>query len=267
MAQSDRFTARAIATPNPATRSATTTASAATDWLAEHGFDSAPVVEDERPVGYITIEVAREAAGSTPLGEIASPLTIDVLLSGDTAFETVLDALYERPFYYLGDRERISGILTRADLNGEAVYRHLYTHLSRLEHAFRGCISSQAPEWRETTPSLGTDTLDEIDERRERATEANIELDAIHYAQFSTLKTIIAGNEPCWQACGFDAGHQASSRLQKVVELRNDVAHSTPIIQNTSRGFGESGRTITDLEETYQQVRRLQERLENGTAT
>jgi hypothetical protein len=45
------------------------------------------------------------------------------------------------------------------------------------------------------------------------------------------------------------------------------VAHSTPIIQNTSRGFGESGRTITDLEETYQQVRRLQERLENGTAT
>jgi hypothetical protein len=60
---------------------------------------------------------------------------------------------------------------------------------------------------------------------------------------------------------GFDTGHQADARLDPVVDLRNDVAHSTPIIQNTDRGFGESGRTITELAETYERVRTLQRRL------
>jgi CBS domain-containing protein len=262
VAHENAFTARTIATPDPVTRRADAAAGETVTWLAERGFDSAPVVDaDERPVGYVTLENARDAAADAPLEAITSPLTIDVLISGDAAFGTVLDALYEQPFYYLGDRTRITGILTRADLNGEPVYRQLYTHLSRLEHAFRTCITERAPDWRETTPSIGPDTLEDIDQRREQASQANIELEPVHYAQFSTLKRIIAANEACWDACGFDANHQADARLDPVVDLRNDVAHSTPIIQNTDRGFGESGRTITELAETYERVRTLQRRL------
>lgn len=262
MDHTEGATARAIATPNPATQPVSASAGETSTWLQEQGFDSAPVVDDdERPVGYVTIEAAAESDSSNPIEAIVSPLTIDVLISGDASFETVLDALYDQPFYYLGDRNRITGILTRADLNGEPVYRHLFTQLSRLEHAFRACITEHAPDWQETTPGLEDSTLDDIDQRRERAARANIELDSIHYAQFSTLKRIIAGNEACWEACGFTADHQADSRLNKVVELRNDVAHSTPVIQNTNRGIGESGRTITELEETYNRIQDLQERL------
>ncbi|WP_254832599.1 CBS domain-containing protein [Haloglomus salinum] len=262
MDHTDSATARAIATPDPATRPVGAGAGETSTWLQAQGFDSAPVVDDDdRPVGYVTVETAQEANSDDLLEAVASPLTIEVLISGDASFETVLDALYERSFYYLGDRDRISGILTRADLNSESVYRHLFTHLSRLEHAFRACITEHAPDWRETTPGLKGDALDDIDQRREQAARANIELEPIHYAQFSTLKRIVANNEACWEACGFSAGHQAGSRLDKVVELRNDVAHSRPVIQNTNRGIGESGRTITELEETYNQMQELQERL------
>lgn len=255
------FTARSIATPDPSTVPASESVEGARIWLEEQGFDSAPVVDEGRPVGYVTLEALEEHDGDSILETVMSPLTIDVHISGDASFKTVLDALYEKPFYYLGDRKRISGILTRADLNSEPVYRHLFTHLSRLEHALRACITRHAPDWQDTTPTLDPDTLDSIRDRRERAVKANIELDAIHYAQFSTLKKVISENEACWRACGFDADHQTSSRLETVVELRNDVAHSTPIIQNTNRGFLESGRTITDLQEAYELVRTLQERL------
>jgi hypothetical protein len=197
MTHSDGFSARAIATPDPETRPAATPASEAAAWLENAGFDSAPVVEDGRPVGYVTIEAAQEAQADASLGSIATPLTIKVLVSGETSFETVLDALYDKPFYYLGDRNRITGILTRADLNGEPVYRHLFTQLSRLEHALRACISTHAPDWRETTGSLRQNTLDDIDDRRAQAEAANIELDSIHYAQFSTLKRIVGDSEAC----------------------------------------------------------------------
>ncbi|RLM53771.1 CBS domain-containing protein, partial [Halorubrum sp. Atlit-26R] len=55
----------------------------------------------------------------------------------------------------------------------------------------------------------------------------------------------------------FDAGHQASSQLDPITDLRNDVAHSTPIIQNTDRGLSESGRTITHLLDQYQLIEEL----------
>lgn len=262
MDHTDGATARAIATPDPTTRPISASAGETATWLQEQGFDSAPVVDDDdRPVGYVTVAATQEADSDDPLEAVVSPLTIEVLISGDTSFEMVLDALYEQPFYYLGDRDRISGILARADLNSEPVYRHLFTQLSRLEHAFRACITEHAPDWRETTPGLSGDTLDDIDRRREQAARANIELDPIHYAQFSTLKRIVANNEACWEACGFTAGHQAGSRLDKVVELRNDIAHSRPIIQNTNRGIGESGRTITELGERYNRIQALQAEL------
>jgi hypothetical protein len=69
--------------------------------------------------------------------------------------------------------------------------------------------------------------------------------------------TIVASSERCSEALGFDAGHQASSRLSAVTELRNDVAHSTPILQNTEQGLTESGRTVTNLLDQYSLIDEL----------
>ena len=111
-------------------------------------------------------------------------------------------------------------------------------------------------DWRDTTP-LHPDILDDIDERLADAKDAGVALDPIHYAQFSTLVTIIGNSDVASQALDFDAGHQASSQLDPITNLRNDVAHSIPIIQNTDRGLTESGRTITHLLDQYQLIEEL----------
>jgi len=245
-------TAGDIATANPEACPADDVSTAA-DWLTERDYDSAPLFENGRPIGYVTRDAADAASTDTSLTEIIEPLTVDILIARDAPLDAVLEALYDRSFYYLADRNHVTGILTRADLNTEPVYQHLYTNLSRLEQTFRQTILEHVPDWRDTTP-LHPDILEDIDERLADAKDAGVALDPIHYAQFSTLVTIIANSDEASQALGFDAGHQASSQLDPITDLRNDVAHSTPIIQNTDRGLTESGRTITHLLDQYRLI-------------
>lgn len=245
-------TAAEIATSNPEACPAYDAHTAA-DWLAERGYDSAPVLKDDRPVGYVTRDATEDASSDESVTEIMEPLTVDVIIANNTPVDEVLGSLYDRPFYYLADRSNVTGILTRADLNTEPVYQHLYIKLSRLEQTLREVISEHVPDWRDTAP-IHPEKLDNIDGRLAEAKEAGVALGPIHYTQFSTLVKIIGDSEIASQAIGFDAGHRAKSRLDAITTLRNDIAHSNQIIQNTDRGLGEAGRTITDLLEQYRLI-------------
>ena len=258
---SSSCTAGRIATRDPEACPDTGDVPTTVEWLDERDYDSAPVYEDGRPIGYVTREAARAASPNASLAEVTEPLTVDVLIAGDAPLGSVLEALYERPFYYLADRSEVTGVLTRADLNTEPVYRHLYTRLSRLERVLRETIREHAPDWWESAP-IRPAVLDEIDARLADARAAEVALDPIHYARFSTLVTVIADSEGCSGALGFDAGHQASSRLGAITDLRNDVAHATPILQNTERGLTETGRTVTDVLDLYRLIEELLARYE-----
>ncbi|NHX37588.1 MULTISPECIES: CBS domain-containing protein [Halolamina] len=257
MDDSSTCTAGAIATPNPYGRETDETVETVAAWLEERDFDTAPVYDDGgNPIGYVTDELLADCAPDQTLGEVSHSLGIDQIISRDTSFENLLSALYEQRFYYLADRNEVTGVVTRADLNTDPVYRHLYSKLSRLEHSFRDCITTHASDWLETAP-IDPEVVDDIRDREAEAKKADVALDPVHYAQFSTLVTVITSKQACWQHYGFDADHKAGSELDDIVALRNDVAHSTPIIENTNRGLGETGRTITDLLATYRTIQNL----------
>lgn len=235
----------------------TESVSSAATWLDAKDFDTAPVYDGaDDPVGYVTDDLLADSPPDATLGDVSHSLGVDDIISPGTSFEALLSALYDKRFYYLADRNAVTGVVTRADLNTDPVYRHLYTQLSRVEHSFRDCITTHAPDWVETAP-LSPTVIDDIEEREAAAKKAEVALDTVHYAQFSTLVAVLTSTEACWTQYGFDSAHKAGSDLDDVVGLRNDVAHSTPIIENTNRGIGETGRTITDLEATYRTIQRL----------
>jgi len=95
---------------------------------------------------------------------------------------------------------------------------------------------------------VSVDELDAIEDRYSKARAANVALEEIHYAQFSTLETIVTDVEACGQACGFSRIETAESRLHDVTDLRNDIAHATLLVENTdSDSFLSSGRTTENL--------------------
>jgi hypothetical protein len=225
----------------------------AATWLNDNGYDAAPIYKDDDPVGFIHKDDVTTNDDGDTLDDSLTPLTIDHMISGDTAFTTVLSALIEQPVYFLGGHNHVSGILTRADLNTAPARIYLFDRITYLEEHLRELILDKKPDWK-TTP-VTTGELDDIEARYEDAQAANVALDELHYAQFSTLETIITSVEACWQTCGFSTKGSADSRLHEVTELRNDVAHANLLVENTdSNEFLSNGRTTENLHNTLETI-------------
>jgi len=246
-------TAAELATHSVEHRSHDTSPSAAAEWLNENGYDAAPVYADNDPIGFIhKDDVTTEDVGDT-LDDYLTPLTIDYMISGDTLFMDVLSALIEKPVYFLGGHNHVTGILTRADLNTAPARIYLFDRITYLEEHLRELILEKKPDWKNTP--VTADELDDIKERYEDAQAANVALDEIHYAQFSTLETIVTSVEACWQTCGFSTIGGADARLHEVTDLRNDVAHANLLVENTdSNEFLTDGRTTENLYDILETV-------------
>jgi len=226
----------------------------AAEWLAESGYDAAPVYADDDPSGFIhKHDVTTDDDGNTLDDHLTPPLTIDYMISGDTSShsrpirthrETRLLSRRPQP------RHRYP---TPADLNTTPARIYLFDRITYLEEHLRELILDTKPDWK-TTP-VTADELDDIEDRYEDAQAANVALDELHYAQFSTLETITTSVEACWQTCGLSTKGGADSRLHEVTQLRNDVAHANLLVENTdSNGFLSSGRTTENLYNTLETI-------------
>lgn len=233
-----------------------TSPSTAAEWLETNGYDAAPIQKQGDPIGFIHEDDVTVNDDGDTLSEYLTPLTIEYLMSGDAPFEGLLAALIEKPVYFLGGHSRITGILTRADLNTAPVRIYLFDRITYLEEHLRELILEHAPNWKQTPVTV--DELDDIEDRYTDAQAANVELEEIHYAQFSTLNTIISNVEACWQACGFSTTAQTDSQLHEITDLRNDVAHANLLVENTdSDGFLNSGRTTENLSTTLANINQV----------
>jgi hypothetical protein len=220
--------------------------STATEWLAQNSYDAAPIYKDDNPIGFIHKgDITKDDDGDT-LEAYLTPLTIEYIISGDTSFPSVLPALIKNPVYFLGGHNHVTGILTRADLNTAPARIYLFDRITYLEEQLRELILDKNPNWKNTP--VTTDEIDGIKDRYEDAQAANVALDEIHYARFSTLETIVTSVEACWEPCGFSTRGEANSRLHEVTDLRNDVAHANLLVKNTdSNKFLSNGRTTENL--------------------
>lgn len=254
-------TAGDLATDEVDTQPVGRTVTDAVQWLTEHGYDVSPIVDEGKPAGYVTLEGLSEAPDMDSLSDHSRAITLEEIISTDATFGEALSALYEEPFYFLGGRNRVTGILTRADLNTSPAYIHLYDRLSLMEKAFRDLIAEEAPDWKANDEiDLYQDEIDEIERRFQRAQNANIELDEIHYAQFSTLAKIVSSVEDCWDRSGFRSSGGAERALEDVTSLRNSIAHSNLVIENTGDGLME-GRTVGTLMDAYETIENCLEAL------
>lgn len=226
--------------------------------LDERGYDVAPVHQNDDPVGFVRRDTLTDASEEIPVENHTETLGLKHLISTDAEFETVLNALYDRPHYFIASQDKISGILTRADLNSQPARLHLFTRISLFEQHARDLIKLEAPNWKKET-LLEPAIVEDIESKQSDAKANNVDLPAIHYAQLSTICDVLTAHEQCWQALGFNSESRASTELHDITQLRNDVAHSNPIIQNTERGVIEDGRTITDLLNIYQRLQQLTE--------
>ena len=258
-------TARRLATPDPETMDADDTTSEAREWFEKKGYDYAPVLDDGEPVGYVGESMVVGEPENKNIERIMKNIELQNMISSDARFYDVLTGLEDEFFYFLGGKNEVTGIVTRADLNTSPARIHLFDRISFLERGLRNLIDDVAPNWEEEV-YFDEDTIDKIDRLYEEAKEANVELSKINYAGFSAITKIITHYEDCWKSCGYEKEHKARSDLHKIRKLRNDVAHSNLILQTTSSDYDTEGRSIRDLIKIYDALvncnRSLQDQME-----
>ena len=254
--------ASSLATNNPYSVQIDDSATAVHADLTERGFDIAPVYDEDNPQGFVRRDALKNVSEESKVREYVTTIELKHLIAPGADFETVLNALYHRPQYFIASNNAITGILTRADINTTPARQHLFTHITMFEQNTRELIQSQFPEWKDSV-SLHRDVINEIESRHSDAKRNNIDLPEIHYAKISTIVDIILESEDCWRACGYEREGQAEDKLKSINKVRNDVAHANPIVQNTEENGIVPGRTTGKLLDIYQEIRKINAELGN----
>ena len=256
--------ASSLATNDPYSVQINDSATAIHADLTERGFDIAPVYDEDNPQGFVRRDALKNVPDESKIREYVTTIELKHLIAPDADFETVLNALFHRPQYFIASNDAITGILTRADINTTPARQHLFTHITMFEQNARGLIQSQFPEWKDSA-SLHREDINEIERLHSDAKQDKIDLPEIHYAKISTIVDIILESEDCWRACGYEREGQAEDKLKPINNVRNDVAHANPIIQNTEADAIGIGRTIDNLREIYQEIRKINAELDTQT--
>ena len=193
-------------------------ASAAQEIMASHDFDVLPVAVD-CPGSLITSYWYRQQQDAAPS---CFPVRAEDMLPGQTPIEVALDFILrsEKPFVFIRDMLRVTGLLGLSDFNGNAFRVYVFSQVVMLE-----TLLSHFVEVR-----LGRDVVeDQIGmqgrEQLERDKAQGLNYSPCHYLYFKDLLKLCADHQ-LYADLGYPSKKQFE-KLGSVNQLRNSAAHPT----------------------------------------
>jgi len=250
------FTVSDIATYNVETIESKRDIEESIKWLNEKGFDVAPVEKKNNDIiGYVKLnQLLNIGDKSQIILDIVKDITISEMVSSNSKFSTIVNALDESSFYFIGGKSSLDGIITKADLNTSEVRSYLFSQITNVEQKLKNYIRKYIPNWEEHVDS---DRLNKIERHYKSNKKMNIELPKINHASLGTIVHIIDKDNKCMNLFGCRI-----SKLYDIKDLRNDIAHVQPIIKNTKSGeYDDNRRTIKDLYDIHNEIHRLDKKL------
>lgn len=245
------FTAQAVMTPDPEGYPTDEGVARVYLDLLYEDYDAAPVYSADAPdtlVGYVSRETLL-ADTHAQLSTQVRELTQAELLTPDADIWTVIEALADERFQFIGDTDSVQGIITRFDLNQLPVYLHLYDCFSEFEIGLRNLIRAELPDW-----STVTDVR--VAPRRGQELYA----DKLAAAKLSTLLDIIEEGG-LLAHLPEDTAHGIS--VLDLKQVRDTVAHYNPLVHTMSDTdtFDEDRRSAPQLHEEYRFLQTCIDRL------
>lgn len=241
------LTARELMTRDVIGFETTATVDDARRWMQEWDFDAVPVFQngnqtDDGPgvtggdaVGYIDQVLLDDltSQGDVEVGQIMNNITINCMVESHAGFEEVIDLLFERPWYFIGSRNGLNGVLTRSDFNKPPASAYFYLLIHEFELRLRELIDSLGIDWEEILQNKAQlprglrsrydSFLEQVEESQEKSVIEDIELRKIEYTTLTHLREIVRYSDELQSVLPISV-----DQIHEIKELRNDVAHPTP---------------------------------------
>jgi hypothetical protein len=153
------------------------TAKQTLDWMHEHGFDAAPI-DDPEPRRVVVAGQLSPSDESVALQ--ARPLDAALLVSSDLSLADGIMRLKRQQFYFVLQRDRIQGIVVRADLQRPAVSMIIFSLILAAEAAMKEIIGRNlASAWFEELRPAARAGVDEVYAVRMKTNTQVTQLDCV----------------------------------------------------------------------------------------
>jgi hypothetical protein len=220
----------------------------ATTWLTEKGFDAAPL-EEEVPHRYVSLQHHSEPGAL--VGQVASPLDPRRLVSSSLGLADAVAMLSDEPFYFVLQRNRLVGVVTRADLQRPSVSMVALSLIlaaeSRLDDLIVGWLG---PDWFQgLSEGRQAKALEVLHDRR----LGNAQLELIDCLMIEDSLTLIDKSPELVMALGF-RDHAAFRAWKKTLRaIRDTLAHGGSLLDVVADPV-EAASTFTRVREFAEAV-------------
>jgi|LSQX01.3.fsa_nt_gb hypothetical protein len=155
------------------------------------------------------------------------PLSVNDVVSDSTPVFDVLRILQNQSYLFVKEKDKITRIVTRADWDSIPVRIFLFGMISLFEQQIRDFTIEKEFDWEQDIP---TDSLKSAKKHFAKKKKIDQEVRLIDCLYFPDLKYIIQKNyEEFEKKIGPDYLEKVLESLEKLREVRNDLAHSKPL--------------------------------------
>jgi hypothetical protein len=221
-------------------------ASAARERLVGQRFDQAPVVSQERVVGWVLSSSLHE---EVHLRTSMTPLDQSAIVSAESSVAGALQTLGQNSFVFTAGKDGLSGFIVPSDLDRHAARSYFYLLVAGIEMLLSELIGSAIPE-----SALIKIMRPDVRKRYYQARSASSETNAVEYLYIKQLvdlfPTTSYGNDPrFWD-------EELTRQLKAVREFRNTVMHPTSSIAATKTP-SEAAELASTAEKVAERLREI----------
>ena len=222
--------------------------------MKKYNFDIIPIDSNEETISNFYKTKNWGGFDDNEISEIDENCTIHFRTPIDHVISK-MERLGVEYFLLSNSEDRIVGLITSSNLNCRDFGTLLFSHIIGFEMAMTQFIESEISEDEIESYAMGKKDLGK---RIDDAKKANAELPTIQLLSLSDLIGLFE-KSGCWRNLGFESKSKCHKMTQKVIELRNDVAHqgTGKTIINSKRSVPMLWKTMRDLKKYTTNLQRL----------
>jgi hypothetical protein len=204
-------------------------AGAVRQWMDSLNFDVVAIVEAGAICGY----VERSSLGAGTCGEYQHIFHPSELMASSTPLIELLPLLQHKPRLFVLERNRVSGIVTRGDLQKAPVRMLLFGLVTLLEMHMLRLVRLYYPDnsWQVFLKSERVTLATKLWHEQQQRNEA---MDLADYLQFCDKRELILAKVELVERLGLKSKRSGERFLKAAEKLRNNLAHAQDLVSGSS---------------------------------
>lgn len=190
--------------------------------MVEKDFDMYGVEKEGKIIGFVRRD---ELDTKGIIGDFVKNFSSDDLISDSTSLIELLDIFQEWEYVFILEKNKVSKIVTVADLQKQPIRMLAFSLISLFEMYLISTIREFFPDdsWTDKLTEARLTKAKELLEERSKKNEALTLLDNI---QLGDKGTIVRKTPQLVEKFGFESNQQCKDFFRNIETLRNNTAHS-----------------------------------------